>query len=124
MIICIGRLKVWVKLRLCRLRVGIVTTVLALQLVRMQLDVHIGNPLLPIGPTVHCRRNMLAPGCLVDTWLTLDTAEILVRQLVNRRLILDFRISLVVRLELMVIMKNAVLQRALGWAAQIAIGLL
>lgn len=62
MMICIGRLKACVKLRLCRLRVGMVTTVLALQLVRMQLSVYIGSCLLPIGPIVQWRRKMFAPG--------------------------------------------------------------
>lgn len=44
--------------------------------------------------------------------------------LVNLVLSGELEVSLVVRLELVVMMKKAVLQRALGWAAHMAIGLL
>lgn len=65
----IGRLNPMVKLQLCRLLLGMVTTVLALQLTSMQLVANSGSPVLATGPAVHRLANRLAPLLVLPMWL-------------------------------------------------------
>lgn len=82
-----------------------------------------GSCLLPIGPMVHAFRKMFAPGCLADRCLTLAVWLACLWQVLNLLCRL-LEISLLVRVVLGVMMKKAVLHRALGCAANMAMGLL